>query len=215
MAKATSEGGTRIGSGTTVRARISGSEDLAIAGRLEGSVELAGTLVVENGGVVKADIAAERVKVAGIVVGDIAASEWIQIAPEGRVLGDLRAPRIGIFEGARFSGTIEMAPVELRIADDAPTQVPMRARPTELEPLRERRDPEPPPPPPFASEPPPPNPPVAATAPFTPMAAVAPMAAAAPATVPGFAGGVPVSVRIQPTHDGDARRRKRIVVKKR
>jgi cytoskeletal protein CcmA (bactofilin family) len=113
MAKATpSESGTRIGPETTLRAKISGSEDLSVAGRLEGTLELLGTLTVEPTGVVKAEVTVMRAVVAGIVVGDIEATESIQIAPEGKVLGDLHAPRISIAEGARFSGTIEMGPVE-------------------------------------------------------------------------------------------------------
>lgn len=112
MVKPTTDSEARIGKGTAVRAKIVGSENLVVAGRLEGSLELAGALLVENTGVVKAGVRVERATIAGIVVGDIYARDCVQIAPEGRVLGDIRATRVAIAEGARFSGAIEMMRVE-------------------------------------------------------------------------------------------------------
>jgi cytoskeletal protein CcmA (bactofilin family) len=150
MAKATSnEIGTRIGPETTIRAKVSGSEDLTVAGRVEGSIELLGTLIVEATGVVKAEVTVVRAIVAGIVVGDIEATESVQINAEARVLGDLRAPKITIAEGARFSGSIEMTTVDAR---DLPRHEPRRieVREPELiraEVVREPRRPVPPPPP--------------------------------------------------------------------
>lgn len=112
MATRNSTERTEIQSGTRVTGRVEGSEDVLVAGRLEGSVALEGTLTVDNGGVVKADVRAQRVVVAGTVVGDVTASGAIEIAASGRVKGDLRAPVVRIDDGARLSGLLEVGEVE-------------------------------------------------------------------------------------------------------
>ena len=125
-----SRAGTRIGDETTVRAKVRGTEDLWIAGRLEGSLELSGVLTVESTGVVKADIRATRVVIAGIVIGEIEATEAIQLLAGCRVQGDLRAPRVGMVEGARFSGTVAIEGLEAE-QTERPTVIEARQSPPE------------------------------------------------------------------------------------
>lgn len=113
--------GACIGVGTTVRGKISGREDLTVAGRLEGTLELEGTLTVEPGGVVKADVVVQRAVIHGIVVGNVEGTESVQLGPEARMLGDIHAPRISIADGARFAGAVTMAPAEA-VALPAPSR---------------------------------------------------------------------------------------------
>src|SRR5262245_13427484 len=126
MAK-NSEVTTRIAPGATVRGKVSGHEDLSVGGRLEGALHLEGTLIVEADGVVKADVLVARAVIGGILVGNVEATESIQIAAGGRVQGDLHAPRIAIVDGARFAGTIEMGVVEARPVEEARTMIERRA----------------------------------------------------------------------------------------
>lgn len=118
---------TRIAPGAEIHGKVSGSEDLFVAGRLEGSLTLEGTVTVEAEGVVKAELHVTRAIVSGIVVGNINATESIQIATGGRVKGDLHAPRISIVEGARFAGAIEMGAVAPRPVEEARTMIERRA----------------------------------------------------------------------------------------
>ena len=111
------DGVCTIGKGTTVRGSLTGGEDLAIAGRLEGSVVLTGHLLVEAGGVVVAGIEAQRLTVRGVVQGDVNAIEAVTVASGATLLGTVRAPRLELQEGARFRGRVEMdvnLPAELR-----------------------------------------------------------------------------------------------------
>lgn len=105
------DGRTDILAGTRIKGRVQGNEDLHVAGRVEGSVELDGRLVVEEGGVVKAEVKAHRITVSGTVVGNLTASELIEITASGRVQGDLRAPTVRVDDGARFSGLLEVGDV--------------------------------------------------------------------------------------------------------
>lgn len=105
------DGATEIRAGTRIKGRVQGNEDLLVAGRIEGHIEIDGRLSVEDGGVVKADVRASRVRIAGTVVGNVTASELLELAPSARVQGDLRAPSVRIEDGAKLSGVLEVGDV--------------------------------------------------------------------------------------------------------
>lgn len=112
MAKPSTETKTEVAAGSVVRGRITGSEDVVVAGRLEGALELAGDLTVQKTGVVKANVSAERVTIAGILVGDVVATVAIEITSEGRVKGDLSAPKVKVADGGRYAGQLQIGEVE-------------------------------------------------------------------------------------------------------
>lgn len=97
-----------IGSKITIRGQISGKQDLVIEGRVEGRVALENRLTVEESGSVEADLEVVDVAVKGEVRGDLVASRSAVLHDSARVVGNIRAPRLVIEDGARFSGAIEM-----------------------------------------------------------------------------------------------------------
>lgn len=99
---------TVIGSSIVIDGEISGEEDLVIQGTVKGRVVLKENLYVEQSGVVEADIETCNVEVSGQVTGNITASEKVEIAAGGRAVGDIKAPRILIADGAVFKGNIDM-----------------------------------------------------------------------------------------------------------
>jgi cytoskeletal protein CcmA (bactofilin family) len=135
-----SEARTEIQAGTRVRGRVQGSEDLYVAGRVEGSVELDGALIVAPGGVVKADVKAVRVTVSGVVVGDVTASELIELTAQARVQGDLRAPAVRLDDGAKLNGLLEVGEVSRVEVSPRPAapKTAAAAAPARPEPLEER-----------------------------------------------------------------------------
>jgi cytoskeletal protein CcmA (bactofilin family) len=110
------DGSTIIGETITVAGNVSGDEDLTIRGRLEGSVSVAKTLVVEQGGVVKAEIHARNCVISGVVLGNVSASESVEITREARMVGDISAPRVIIADGAAFRGRVDMGDVDVDAA---------------------------------------------------------------------------------------------------
>ncbi|MCA9552115.1 MAG: polymer-forming cytoskeletal protein [Myxococcales bacterium] len=129
---ANSDTRTEIQAGTKVKGKVQGSEDLWVAGRVEGSVELDGALTVAPGGVVKAEVRAVRVTVAGTVVGDVTASELIELTAQARVQGDLRAPTVRVDDGAKLNGLLEVGDVsrvEVAPRPAAPKTTQPQARP--------------------------------------------------------------------------------------
>lgn len=101
--------GCVIGPRITVRGALAGEEDLVVEGRIEGRVALVGHLIVAPGGVVEADVEVTSVEVRGNVTGDIVATRSILIERGAVVTGNVHAPRVMIHDGARFSGSVEMA----------------------------------------------------------------------------------------------------------
>lgn len=103
-------GGTaRLGSGLHVKGEISGNEDLAIDGSVEGLIQLEDRkLTIGASARVTADVLAREVVVYGNVKGNLRARDRIEIKKDGSVVGDLTTARIMIEDGAYFKGSIEI-----------------------------------------------------------------------------------------------------------
>lgn len=110
---ATIDGSTIIGESILISGSLNGDEDLTVRGRVEGTLTLTKTLVVEPTGVVKAEVQVRNCVIAGAVVGNVTASESVEITREGRMVGDINAPRVIIVDGASFRGRIDMGEVDV------------------------------------------------------------------------------------------------------
>ncbi len=118
------DGTTIIGESILISGSLNGDEDLTVRGRVEGTLTLTRTLVVEHTGVVKAEVQVKNCIIAGAVVGNVTASESVEITREGRMVGDIQAPRVIIVDGASFRGRIDMGEVDVDL-----TRAPARAVP--------------------------------------------------------------------------------------
>ena len=102
---------TIIGDSVRVQGNLSGDEDLHVLGRVDGRVELQRTLVVAESGIVKAEVQVKNAVISGVVVGNVHATESVEITREGRMVGDIYAPRVIIVDGASFRGTVDMGDI--------------------------------------------------------------------------------------------------------
>lgn len=102
---------TIIGESVRIQGNLSGDEDLHVLGRVDGRVDLQRTLVVAPSGIVKAEVNVKNAIVSGVVVGNIHANESVEITREGRMVGDIFAPRVIIVDGASFRGTVDMGDI--------------------------------------------------------------------------------------------------------
>jgi cytoskeletal protein CcmA (bactofilin family) len=164
---------TVVGPSILISGRLTGDEDLTVRGRVEGELTLSRTLIVEPSGVVKANVAVKNAIVSGVVVGNINATESVELTREGRMVGDIRAPRVIIVDGASFRGRVDMGDVEPgRLPSERPAVARPQAvtRPTVRPGATPPRPPTPPAAAPRAAPTPPPPPartPAATTAPAT------------------------------------------------
>jgi len=167
-------GNTVIGPSILINGKLTGDEDLTVRGRVEGELALTRTLIVEPSGVVKANVSVKNAVVSGVVVGNIAATESVELTRDGRMVGDIRSPRVIIVDGASFRGRVDMG--ELAPGRPLPERPRTMARPAVRAPLAPARPPALPPRPPVRA-------PVPAVAGRPPMGAKAPPAPPLPPTV--------------------------------
>jgi cytoskeletal protein CcmA (bactofilin family) len=125
----TTDATTIIGESILISGSLNGDEDLTVRGRVEGTLTLTKTLVVEPTGIVKAEVQVKNCVIAGVVVGNVTATESVEITKEGRMVGDIAAPRVIIVDGASFRGRIDMGEVDVEGARGVARAAPVPARP--------------------------------------------------------------------------------------
>ena len=86
--------------------RIRGQGDLMIAGAVDGPIEIDGQLTIEATGVVRGDIRARSIAIAGHVEGNAHAVELIRLETGAKMIGDARAERVSAGTGALLRGRI-------------------------------------------------------------------------------------------------------------
>jgi cytoskeletal protein CcmA (bactofilin family) len=102
-----------IGQSIVFKGDLSGDEDLEIEGRVQGQIQFANhQLTIGANGRVDAEVHAKSILVIGQVVGNLTATERIEIQASGVVQGDIKAPRLSVQEGATLNGSIEMGSVD-------------------------------------------------------------------------------------------------------
>ena len=77
-------------------------------GKFKGLIQSTDTLIVGEKGVVNANINGSCVLVRGEVVGNIVATERLELRANARVFGDVEAPVVVIDEGVLFEGHCRM-----------------------------------------------------------------------------------------------------------
>lgn len=113
---------TIIGPSILINGKLSGDEDLTVRGRVEGELSLTKTLIVEPSGIVKANVQVRNAIISGVVVGNVSATESVELTRDGRMMGDINSPRVIIVDGASFRGRVDMGNAEPRPASERPVQ---------------------------------------------------------------------------------------------
>lgn len=99
---------TIIGSDIAIDGEITGEEPLTVHGTVRGNIRVRDAVTIARSAQVEADIESESVEVSGYVQGNVGASDKIDLKSGGRLVGDCRAPRVLIADGASFRGNVNM-----------------------------------------------------------------------------------------------------------
>lgn len=115
-----------------IKGTITFDTNLFIDGTLEGEILSSGTLTVGENGSVKGDIQAAAVSIHGVVNGNVTVDQRCELKTDAELVGDLKAPRLIIEEGATFVGRSEVTPKAAAIQQGAkpvalPTPAAVRA----------------------------------------------------------------------------------------
>lgn len=95
---------TVIGPNANFKGTMQSDGGMRIDGIFEGSIELAGNLVIGESGKVIADMKAQNVSVSGAIKGTINATGRLEILSSGKVWADISVASFLIDEGGFFRG---------------------------------------------------------------------------------------------------------------
>jgi cytoskeletal protein CcmA (bactofilin family) len=118
-----------IGASIVVRGDVTSSEDMTIAGQVEGNVAAREhAVVIAPGARIHGDITARAVVVHGAVTGTITADHRAEVGETGTVDGDIVTPRMAVAEGAVLRGQIRVASPSSRRTDKPSGQAAVPAQ---------------------------------------------------------------------------------------
>jgi cytoskeletal protein CcmA (bactofilin family) len=96
-----------IGQGVLVEGRITSSQDLRIDGTVEGTIEVGNhVLIVGASAAVKANLVARSILISGTVIGNVTATDRVDLQATGSVEGDISSPRLMMVDGAIVKGKV-------------------------------------------------------------------------------------------------------------
>lgn len=99
---------TILGPTLEIEGEVESGEDLVILGAVSGKINSKSSLTVEQSGRVEAAVSTRNLAVSGKLTGNVEASELVEVRKEGRMVGDIKAPRVRIADGAKYKGNIDM-----------------------------------------------------------------------------------------------------------
>lgn len=98
-----------IGTGSSLEGLLRFEGQARLDGEFSGEVRGKGSLLVGSSAQVKADIHATNVTICGEVIGDVTATERIELKTPGKLKGNIMAPLVVMDEGVLFEGHCRMA----------------------------------------------------------------------------------------------------------
>ncbi len=107
-----------LGGDSTIEGVLNFSGQARLDGAFKGEIRGDGTLLIGPAARVEADIQATSVIISGEIIGEINASERIELRAPGKLKGNINAPLVVMDEGVLFEGHCSMAGEEAK--DRAP-----------------------------------------------------------------------------------------------
>jgi cytoskeletal protein CcmA (bactofilin family) len=91
----------------TIEGKIEGEGHVRIAGNFKGDVNVRGDLTIELGARVTGSVRAEKVTIAGELIGNIESAAHVELQQSGALTGDLKAGSLSVAAGSRMRGQAE------------------------------------------------------------------------------------------------------------
>lgn len=99
---------TFIADGVIISGDLHGNGTILVEGIVEGEVRVAGSVTVHPSGLITGTVEADTIRVAGSVVGNIIASEHLQLERTGTIDGDVTCVSFVLEDGGRLNGRSRM-----------------------------------------------------------------------------------------------------------
>ena len=91
----------------TIEGKIEGAGHVRIAGSFKGDVNVRGDLTIEPNARVTGSVRAEKVTIAGELLGNIESAVHVELLASGALTGDLKAGSLSVAAGSRMRGQVE------------------------------------------------------------------------------------------------------------
>ena len=110
MAKQTELEGTRnhISAGTTINGDIETNGDIRLDGKLIGTINSNGKVVIGEGGKLEGEIICTNANISGTVQGKISVKDLLSLQATANINGDIETSKLSIEPGANFTGACSM-----------------------------------------------------------------------------------------------------------
>ncbi len=110
MGKQTELEGTRnhISAGTTITGDIETTGDIRLDGKLVGTIQSKGKVVIGEGGKLEGEILCTNANISGSVKGKVSVEELLSLQATANIHGDIETSKLSIEPGANFTGACSM-----------------------------------------------------------------------------------------------------------
>lgn len=108
--------------GTSIEGEIKSDSNLRVDGRVKGTINVRGRLIVGQSGVIEGEVTCQSSDVEGTVIGRVNCQDLLSLKATAKLQGDINTKKLAIEPGAVFTGNCsmgggvvkEMDPVRLR-----------------------------------------------------------------------------------------------------
>jgi len=98
-----------IDEGSEIEGKYTFTGTVMMNGKLSGEIHTDDTLIIGEKGVINAQVRAGTVVISGELVGNVLATERVELRGTARVFGDVEAPVVVVEEGVLFEGHCRMS----------------------------------------------------------------------------------------------------------
>lgn len=98
----------RIVDGTSIEGHIKSDSNIRIDGRLKGTIQTKGKLVIGQTGSIEGEITCESADIEGVFAGKIHVNGLLTLKATSKLTGDIITGKLAIEPGAVFSGSCSM-----------------------------------------------------------------------------------------------------------
>ena len=101
---------TVIGPDAQFKGELTFQGGVRIDGQFDGSITTSGKVFVSKSGLLKAEVKAASCALEGKLEGNLTAQDRVELRATGQMIGDLKATKLLVVEGATFIGHCEVGP---------------------------------------------------------------------------------------------------------
>lgn len=114
--------------GTSIEGEIKSDSNLRIDGRVKGTINVRGRLIVGQTGVIEGEVTCQSSDIEGTLLGKVNCQDLLSLKATAKLHGDINTKKLAIEPGAVFTGNCSMAGGVVKEMDPARSRAGEAAR---------------------------------------------------------------------------------------